>query len=153
MNDDTLKKLGIAALVLFLCVPMMPKILNTLSPKPLTFTRVEEALRARGMSVDQVTKIEPPQLESVAQVGMYVNGANVALYKYDSEGKIVKQLEYQKPDSGTVAVEAMGIAQSLGARVRHQMPLTATRNGMMMLVVASDDKGLNLQIAKIFEGL
>ena len=153
MNDDTLKKLAIAGLALFLLLPVLPKVLRAITPVPVTFERAQAAFTAAGMSVDNVTPIEPPQLESIAQVAMYVNGVVVTIYKYDNEGHIVKQMEYQRPDSGSTAVEAMGIAQSLGARVQHQVPLTVTRNGMFMLIATSEDKDLNRRIAKVFEGL
>lgn len=153
MNDDTLKKLALALLAAFLLLPVLPTILHKLAPTPVTFERAEAAFTAAGMSVDNVTPIEPAQLEAVAQVAMYVNGVVVTIYKYDNEGHIVKQMEYQKPDSGSAAVEAMGIAQSLGARVQHQVPLTVTRNGIFMLIATSEDKDLNRRIAKVFEGL
>ena len=153
MKNDTIIKLALGALVLFLVLPVLPKVVSSLKPNPPSFERFENALRAAGMSVDSVSPIEPPQLEAVATVAMWVNGTTVFVYKYNSEGKIAKQLAYQSPDSGSVAVEAMGIAQSLGARNRKPPTVLATRNGMFMLVIVGEDKALNTRIAGIFERL
>lgn len=153
MKNETIIKVALGALVLFLALPVLPKVLASLKPNPPSFERLENALRAAGMSVDSVTPVEPPQLDATAMVAMYVNGTTVFVYKYNNEGKIATQLAYQKPDSGSVAVEAMGIAQSLGARSRKPPTVLATRNGMFMLVIVGEDKALNSKIAGIFERL
>lgn len=150
MRSETVLKLAAAALVLFLLLPVLPKIRDALKPNPPTFERVEQAFRAAGMSVDVVTPIEPPAYESVASVGMYVNGVSVLLCHYDNEGKIAMQLQYQQPGAGSAAVEAMGIAQSLGARSQKPPPFVAVRNGMYMLVAMGNDKEFNQRLAAIF---
>ena len=153
MNADTVKKLAIAALVLFLALPMLPTVMRVLRPPAVTFERFKAALEAQMFSVDNFNAVKPGDLESTAMATMFVSGAEVAVYYYAGEGPIVKNLEYQKPDAGGLAAGAMGIAQSLGARVQHVVPSIATRNGLTMLVVRSEDKELNKRIAAVFENL
>jgi len=153
MNADTVKKLALVLLVVFLAVPMLPRVMKVLRPPAVTFDRFKAALEAQMLSVDNFSIAEPGDLESTAMATMYVNGAQVSVYRYAGEGPIVKNLEYQKPDAGSIAAGAMGIAQSLGARVQHVVPSIATRNGLMMLVVRSEDKALNSRIAAVFENL
>lgn len=153
MKNETIVKVALGVLAVFILLPILPKVLSGLKPNPPSFERLEKALRAAELSVDSVTPIEPPQLQSVATVAMYVNGTTIYVYKYDNEGKIATQLAYQKDDPGTQAVAAMGIAQSLGARHRKQPTVLATRNGMFMLVIVGEDKALNTKIAGIFEKL
>ena len=153
MKNETILKIAGAVLVLVLVFPVLPKLLDGLKPNPPSLERFEKALRAAGMSVDVITPIEPPQFESIEMTAMYVNGTSVTLAKYNNEGKIATQLAYMKPDSGSVAVEAMGIAQSLGARNRKPPTILATRNGLFMLVIMGEDKTLNTKIAGIFEKL
>jgi len=153
MNTDALKKLGIVALILYLALPVLPTVIRKLTPVPLTFDRVKAAFEASQLTVEGYTVSEVGVLDSTASVMLYVNGAAVGLYRYSGDGPSVKQMEYHKPDSGSMAVGAMGIAQSLGARVQRVVPTTVTRNGLTMLVVRSEDKALNSRIASLFESL
>ena len=146
------KKVLLIVLALFILFPFLPAIRRALTPVPLTIERFHNALAAR-FSVDAFDIVEPAQMEAVEQANLYVSGASVSIFRYNAEGKIVKQMEFNKPDSGSIAVEAMGIAQSLGAKVAHQTPTIVTRNGMFMLIVSSEDKALNSQIAQVFESL
>lgn len=146
------KKALLIVLALFILFPFLPAIRRALTPVPLTIERFHNALAAR-FSVDAFDLVEPAQMEAVEQANLYVSGASVSIFRYSAEGKIVKQMEFNKPDSGSIAVEAMGIAQSLGAKVAHQTPTIVTRNGMFMLIVSSEDKALNSQIAQVFESL
>lgn len=153
MNSDTVKKLALGLLVLFIALPVLPSVMRVLRPPAVTVERFKAALEARQFSVDNINVAEPGELESIRSATMYVSGAEVSLYRYSGEGPIVKNLEYQQPDAGSMAVGAMGIAQSLGARVQHVVPSIATRNGLTMLVVRSEDKDLNSRIAAVFGSL
>ena len=146
------KKVLFIILALFILFPLLPTIKRALTPVPVTLERFHNALAAR-FTVEGYDLVEPAQMEAVEQANLYVSGASVSIFRYNAEGKIVKQMEYNKPDSGSIAVEAMGIAQSLGAKVAHQTPTIVTRNGMFMLIVSSEDKALNTQIARVFEAL
>lgn len=153
MSNDTIKKLGLVLIVFILLFPILPRAFRSLLPTPMSFSRMENELMRQGLVVLSVTKVEPPQIESIAQVQMMADSAYVTIYHFDDEGHIAKQMEYMKPDPGTGMVEAMGIAQALGARVAHQIPTTVKRNGMYLLVVMSEDKALNEKIGKIFDSL
>jgi hypothetical protein len=142
------KAVVIVAAVLIL-LPLVPRLI----PKPVTFERVQAALEGSGFLVTNVRKVDPPMLKSVEQVSMQVNGSPVDVYRYDDRGAIATQLEYQKPDAGTVIVEAWNLSESLGAAKPKNKPVFPARNGMFMLVITTDDKALGRRVVKIFESL
>ena len=144
-----MKKVLIAAVVLILALPILPLII----PKPVTFERIQAALAAQGLSVTDVREVTRPQNQAVAEVAMSVNGAPVHMYLYDHQGKIAKQLEFQKPDPGSQIVATWNLSESLGAAKPKNKPLSAVRNGMFMLTVESEDKALRDRIVRIFKGL
>lgn len=143
-----MKNVVITIVVLVLLLPLIVAIL----PKPVTLERAVSAFEAAGLVVEYPETVSP-SLEAVEQIHMYVNGADVNLYRYDDEGKIMKNLEYQRPDAGTAVVEAMGIGASLGAAPSRNKPSSAQRNGMWMLTVQSEDAALRQKVVKIFSGL
>lgn len=122
-------------------------------PKAVTFERVEQAYNDAGFWVTEVTRVEPPTLDSVAQLSLRVEGYPVNVYQFDSEGPIAKQLEFQKPDAGSVVVEAWNLSERLGAAKPKNIPTSAARNGMFMLTVQSEDAGLRRRVVEIFKGL
>lgn len=144
-----MKKVLIAIVVLVLAIPILPLII----PKPVTFERIQAALAAQGLAVTDVNEVTLPQNQAVAEVAMSLNGAPVHIYLYDHEGKIAKQLEFQKPDAGSQIVATWNLSESLGAAKPKNKPLSAARNGMFMLTVESEDKALRDRIVRIFKGL
>ncbi len=151
--SDQVRKLLIFAVVLLVgfvvVVPILPKIL----PKPNTAERARDAFEAVGMAVTYFEPADQPGLEANSEICMSVSGATVSVYHYSNEGKIAKQLEYQKKDAGSAMVETWNLAASLGAAPKRDRPSQAVREGMYMLVVTADDAGLVKRIAEIYRGL
>ena len=144
-----MKKVLIAIVVLVLAIPILPLII----PKPVTFERIQAALAGQGLAVTDVNEVTLPQNQAVAEVAMSLNGAPVHIYLYDHEGKIAKQLEFQKPDPGSQIVATWNLSESLGAAKPKNKPLSAARNGMFMLTVESEDKALRDRVVRIFKGV
>lgn len=147
-----MKKILIAAVVLIILVPVLPRLMRMM-PEALTLDRVEPAFTAAGLAVSGVLKSPNPGLGAVEEMSMVVNGANVMIYRFDNEGKIAAQLEYQKPDAGSVMVEAWNISESLGAAKPKNKPCSAGRNGMFMITATSEDTATNAKIVQVFKGL
>lgn len=152
MSNDTVKKVLIGVVVLVILIPVLPK-LAQMMPEPVKLDAIEPAFTKAGMAVSEVTKSPSPGLGAIGEVSMVVNGANVIVYEFDSEGKIAAQLEYQKPDAGSVIVETWNLSESLGAAKPKNRPSSAARNGMFMIVSTGDDKTLNAKIVQIFKAL
>jgi hypothetical protein len=133
-------------------VALLPFILMVL-PKEVSLDRAKQAFTDNGLVVEYDRPVVPPALEAVEHLTMYVNGALVNIYRYDDEGKIAKNLEYQRPDSGTMAVEAMGIGVALGAAPSRNIPITAERNGKWMITIQDPDAALRQRIARVFKSL
>jgi len=144
-----MKKIAIVAVVLLLLLPLLPYLI----PKPVTFQRIQDALAAAGFSVTGAAEVTPPQNQAVAEVTMLVNGEPVRIYLYDDEGKIAKNLEYQKPDAGSQMVESWGLREALGAAKPKNKPLSAARNGLFMLTVESEDAGFRSRVVRVFKGV
>jgi len=149
MMGDTLKKVLIGAVVIVVLLP----VLNKYRPRPASFERAQAAFAAANLSVYDYAEVAQPALEAVAQVTMHIDMARVDLYRFDSEGKIAKQLEYQKKDAGSQMVEAWNIAQSLGAAPDRNKPTQAARNGKFMIVATGEDEELLKSIVRIFKSL
>lgn len=142
----------VAAIVLIpLAGVVYPKILELL-PEPLTFDRVEEALDAAYWVTD-AAEVDPPGLDAVAHRFMRVDGYLVNLYRYKSEGKIAKQLEFQRPDAGSVVVEAWNLSERLGAAKSRNIPTSAGRNGMFMVTVQSENSEFRRAVVALFKSL
>jgi len=152
MSNMNARKVIVAVVVLVVLIPVLPKLWQML-PEPVTLDRIEPAFTAAGLAVSGVARTENPGLGAVEGVSMVVNGANVTVYRFDSEGKIAAQLEYQKPDAGSAMVEAWNISESLGAAKPKNRPSSAGRNGMFMIVSTGEDKALNQRIVQIFKSL
>lgn len=147
-----MKKVVIGVIVAIILVPVLPRILR-MFPEALTLDRIEPAFTAAGLAVSGVSKPSSPGLGAVEEMSMVVNGANVIVYRFESEGKIAAQLEYQKPDAGSVIVETWNLSESLGAAKPKNKPCSAGRNGMFMITATSEDKATNAKIVQIFKGL
>lgn len=144
-----MKKAILVAVVLLVALPFLPRLM----PKPLTMERVERAYSVEGARASDARKVEPPGLEAVEQLSMTVSGAQVDVYRYDNEGKLAKQMEYQKPDAGSVIVEAWNLSESLGAAKPKSKPVSVARRGMFMMTATSEDAALRERIIKIFKSL
>jgi len=152
MSNDTIKKVLIGVVALVILIPLLPK-LAQLMPEPVTLDAIEPAFTKAGLAVSDVATSPNPGLGAVGEISMVVNGANVIVYEFDNEGKIVAQLEYQKPDAGSVIVETWNLSESLGAAKPKNKPCSAARNGMFMITATGEDKALNSKIVQIFKDL
>lgn len=148
MDSGGLKKLLVVVVIAVLALPFLPKLL----PKPLTFDQMKTGFAAAGLNVEQFQETSPT-LESTAEASATINGATINIYQYGDEGKIVKNLEYQKNDPGSAMVEAWGLAQSLGAAPNRNKPRRSGRNGLFMIVAIGDDKEMLKRIVDAFEDL
>jgi hypothetical protein len=145
---DVIKKVLVVAVVLLIAFPLVKKMM----PKAVTFDRAEKAFIAAGLPAANFQETAPG-LEAVAQVSGTIGSATVDLYKYDHEGKIAKQLEYQKQDPGQAMVEAWGLAQAMGAAVQKSTPTRSARNGKFMIVATGEDPALLDRIVAVFNSL
>ncbi|MCX5769656.1 MAG: hypothetical protein NTZ09_05215 [Candidatus Hydrogenedentes bacterium] len=152
MSNDTIKKVLIGVVALVILIPLLPK-LAQLMPEPVTLDAVEPAFTNASLAVSDVVKSDNPGLGAVEGISMTVNGTSVVVYKFDDEGKIATQLEYQKPDAGSAIVETWNLSESLGAAKPKNRPSSAARNGMFMITATGEDKTLNSKIVQIFKGL
>lgn len=141
-----MRNIIIAIVVALLLLPVAAKLM----PKPLTFERFQNAFTRDGMKVEEVLPASAPGNEAIAQVSMKVDGATVDIYQYEDEGKIAKNYEYQKPDVGQAIVDSMHLAEALGAAKPKNIPTSAARKGMFMLVVASEDGDLRARVVASF---
>lgn len=146
--DDGLKKILIAIVVIVLLVPVAVKLL----PKPMTWDRMQNGFKNAGLTVEQF-EVVPASMESVEQASATINAMMVDIYRYDDEGKIVRNLEYQKPDPGAAIVESWGLAQSLGAAVTKKIPTRSARRGMYLIVATGEDEASLDRIVQAFKAL
>lgn len=140
-------KVVVVIIIVILLIPLVMK----LWPEPLTFGAIQQAFEQNGFDVANAREVQPAGLEAAAQVSMSVDGARVDIYRYDDRGVIAKQIEYQKPDAGTVIVESWNLAESLGAAQPKKLPFAAGRNGMFMLTVTAESKALCNRIVATFK--
>ncbi len=147
--SDALKKFLIIALLALILFPLIPRLL----PKPASFERAKAAFEEAGFTVSDYQVLPHPQMEAGAQASMKIESAFLHIYRYDSEGKIRKHMEYQKKDAGTAIVESWNLAQSLGAAPKKQIPSIAVRNGKYMLIAHGQDKALLDKIGELFRKL
>lgn len=151
--DPKILKIIIAVVVIVIGVPVLLPVIQGLLPEPITFERVIAGFQEAGLPLSDYTELPAPQLEAIAQLSMRIGNANVDVYHYDNEGKIVKQLEYQKKDAGTAMVETFNLAQSLGAAPSRNKPSVAARRGMFMIVAIGEDRALLNRIVNTFRSL
>ena len=145
-----MKKIVIAGVALLLLLP----IIQRFWPKPFTFERFQAGLEHVGLTVENAGKVGAPGIPgAVEQFSMLVNGAQVDVYRFEDEGKIATQLEYNKTDAGTAIVETWNLSESLGAAKPKNKPVLVRRNGMFMLLVSHEDKTLRERIAKVFNSM
>ena len=142
-----MKKVVIAVVAFVVLLPVVLRLL----PKPFTVERFQAALEAAGFVVGDVRKMDAPAVPGAVEAfSMTVNGAQVDVYRFDDEGKIATQLEYNKPDAGTAIVESWGLADALGAAKPKNKPVLPLRNGMFMALIADEDKTLRERVGRVF---
>jgi hypothetical protein len=147
---DATKKILIAVVVVLILLPVIQRLM----PKPFTFERFESALKSADLVVENAGKVDTPTIRgAVEEYSMLVNGARVDVYRFEDEGKIATQLEYNKTDAGQAIVETWHLAESLGAAKNPNKPVLAMRNGMFMLLATDENKDLRDRIGRIFSSL
>ncbi len=128
-------------------------VIAMLKPKPITLERARAVFEDNGLIVESAEQVPAPQIQAVEQFTLQVNGARVEIYRYDDEGKIAKNYEYQKTDVGTAIVESMGIADSLGAAPPRATKSDAARKRKYLVVVSSNDDALRSTVIRLFKSL
>ncbi len=145
-----MKKALIAVVVIVVLLPVVQRFL----PKGFSYERFQAALETAAFEVTDAHRVDKPAVPgAVEQFSMLVNGAQVDVYRFDDEGKIATQLEYQKPDAGSVIVENWGLAESLGAAKPKNKPVLPLRRGMFMCLVTHEDKTLRERIGRVFSSM
>lgn len=147
MNRNVIK----VVLALLAVVLLLPIALQFV-PGRRTLADFRADFERAGLEVASYAEVAAPQLGAVEQAELSVAGAWVRIYRFDNEGRIATQLEYHRPDAGTTAVEAWGIAQSLGAAPPRNAPMTAERRGMFLLVAEGPDRETLRRIQQAFRG-
>jgi len=138
--------------VLVLILVLIP-VIAALKPKPITLERARTVFEENGLIVESAEEATAPQIQAVEQFTLHVNGARVEIYRYDDEGKIAKNYEYQKTDAGTAIVESMGIADSLGAAAPRSTKSDAARKRKYLVVVTTNDDALRATVIRLFKSL
>ena len=139
----------IVVVVIVLLIPLIARMM----PKEVTFERVQAAMEGCGLVVSDVNRTPTSTYGAVEMMTMNVGGASVEIYKFEDEGKIVKQLEFEKPDSGSVIVETWNLSESLGAAKPKRLPREAVRKGMFMLAVTCETKSIRERVIHVFRTL
>jgi len=147
-----MKKIAIAGVLVLLALPILPRLI----PAGKTLDRFQAAFEEGGYAVERASVSTTPQLEAIGQLSMTVDGAHVEIYHFDDEGKIAKQMEFQKPGPGSAQVDAFGLSElaaAVGAAKPKNKPVTVARNGKFLLVVTSEDDALRARIKATFSSL
>jgi len=97
--------------------------------------------------------VDAPTLDAIAQVTMTVNGWDVNIYKYNDYGKIARNYEFQKPDTGSAIVEAWNLSETLGAPPPSPLKTSPGKNGLFLLTITSADPDLRAKVVQVFESL
>ncbi|NIA13314.1 MAG: hypothetical protein GWP08_04480 [Nitrospiraceae bacterium] len=139
----------IVVVVIVLLLPLIAQMM----PKEVTFERAQAVIENCGLVVSDVKRTATSTYGAVEMMTMNVGGARVEIYRFDNEGKIVKQLEFEKPDAGSVIVETWNLSESLGAAKPKRLPRVAVRNGMFMLAVTCETKSIRDRVIRVFQSL
>jgi len=143
-----MRKVVVVAVIVLL-IPLIAQMM----PEAVTFERVQAAMENCGLDVSAVNRKPTSTYGALEMMSMDVGGASVEIYRFENEGKIVKQLEFEKPDSGSVIVETWNLSESLGAAKPKRLPRSATRNGMFMIAVTCENKDLRARVIDVFRSL
>lgn len=144
-----MKKLLGVIIVLLVLLPLIPRLI----PQEKTFDTFQAAMEKKGFSIANVKEIKPPQQGAIAERELTINDIRVEFFRFDDEGKIATQYEYNKPDAGSAIVEAWNLSEKLGAAKPAERSYYPARNGMLLLIVYTEDKALRMQIVKAFESI
>jgi hypothetical protein len=103
------------AFILIVILIIAAPFLLDLLPEPLTYERIEAAYRAAGYTLENSINEEANLGREEAEGwSFYIDGYRIEVLRYTDRAKMVTNLEYLKPDPGSIMVESMNIAQSLG---------------------------------------
>ena len=153
---------GVIKVVVLIVVllALAPVVLNLL-PEALTLDSARAGFEKAGYTVHEFSPAASPQLEAVEQVNCTLSAPGVSpddgpihatLYRFDNEGKLKKQYEYNKPDSGQGMAQAFVQTSGLG-QTRQPTPVAVGANGMWLIVVSGADKQAVRAVAHTFETL
>lgn len=135
---------------LVLGILLLPVILRLL-PEAMGVERVQQAFREAGYEALDLREVESPERDAVEQWRFTVDGYSIELFRYNSEGKIAKHVEYLKPDIGSAIVESMNLAEQLGAAKSRDLPSAVLRKGMWMIYVQGEERSVCTTLAGIFK--
>ncbi len=144
-----MRKVILIILVVILLLPVLPSLI----PEEVTIDTIVNTFEDKFLTVENVRKVDPPQLDSAKQWRFTINGYSAELYYYEDYAALVKQFEYQKKDAGTAIVETWNLRESLGAAPNPNIPTFAGRNDPYMLVVRTPDKEIGQHIIKVFKDI
>jgi len=131
-------------------VVVSPVVLHFI-PKSFDVERFQAALKAAGFVVEDVRKSDTVAVPGAVEAySMTVNGAQVDLFRFDNEGKIATQYEYNKPDKGMAIAQSTGLLNAMGLSAPKTKPILALRNGMYLALISHEDKTLNQRIGRVF---
>lgn len=120
-------------------------------PQSFDMERFQASLKAAGFVVEDFRKSDTTAVPgAVESYSMTVNGAQVDIYRFDNEGKIATQYEYNKPDKGMAIAQSTGLLNAMGLAAPKTRPILALRNGMYLALISHEDKTLNQRIGRIF---
>lgn len=140
-----MKKIITIVILVAVLFPVIPMIL----PKPITIERIKAAFENAGLTVSDFSQ-GGRALEAAESWYLSIGEARVEIYRYEEYAKLVKNIEYQKDDPGSVIVEAWNLSESLGAAKNPNPPVSAVKKGKFMMVVKSFNKELRKQIVVAF---
>jgi hypothetical protein len=128
-----------AFIIIVILIIGVPFLLN-LRPERLTYERIEAAYRAAGYTLENSTN-EGTDLDREETEGwsFYIDGYRIEVLRYTDRAKMVTNLEYLKPDSGSLMVESMNIGQSLG-QTKPTEKSHAKRRGSFIVYVRGPDR-------------
>jgi len=147
--SNPIVKAVVAVIVILLLVP----VIQAVWPKPATFERAVAGFETAGLTVSDYQQGAGGGLDAVERATMTIRDASVEIYRYDDEGAIVKNLEYQKDDPGQAIMESWGLAEAMGAAPDKSWSQRTARKGMLMLIARGEDKDLLNRIREAFLGM
>jgi hypothetical protein len=155
MNIKGAVKVAAAIVLILAAAPFLLKLL----PEALTMDTIRSGFEASGYTVMDFTQASAPQLEAVEQANFTLTppaaGASplhVSVYRFDHEGKLKKQYEFNRPDAAHGVAQAFVQTSGLGP-TRQPTPVDAAINGRWLMVVTGADKASVQAAAAQFKSL
>lgn len=127
-------------LLLIVAILVLLPVVVRFMPRPMDIERIQKAFEDGGYTILGLQEAATAQRDAVQEWQFTVEGYRIEVYRYDSEGKIAKNREYLKPDPGEKMVEAMNLAQQLGAAESKNLPSAVARKGMWLIHVVGEDE-------------